>query len=43
MKNGILIPPGVVRATTAALAVAFLALALSTAPEVRRYLRLKSM
>lgn len=43
MNNGILIPAPVVRAATAALAVALIATAVATAPEVRRYLKLKSM
>ncbi|MFH8370216.1 DUF6893 family small protein [Streptomyces sp. NPDC018031] len=43
MRNGIFIPPAVVRAVAGAVAATVLALVLSELPEARRYLRMKAM
>ncbi|WP_269144771.1 DUF6893 family small protein [Streptomyces luteolifulvus] len=43
MKNGIFIPAGVVRAAVAAVSAVVALIALTELPEVRRYMKLKSM
>jgi hypothetical protein len=43
MKNGIFIPAGVVRAAVCAVTAVLVVITLTELPEVRRYLRLKSM
>lgn len=43
MKNGILIPPNVVRVTAGALAVAVTAIVLLELPEAWRYYKIKTM